>query len=109
MRETVSNLHQTVSGLRLTSHLFLIGVDKTQSIALDEIFSSKKPLAQDGTIVSQRTFRKSRYTATVAESSEVAENDMVAGTIAADNNRGSSINRNKTDAEELSEEEIVIK
>ena len=29
IRETVANLHETVTGIRITSHLFLIGVDKT--------------------------------------------------------------------------------
>ena len=36
-------MHATVTGIRASAHLFLIGVDKTQSIALDEI-ASKKPV-----------------------------------------------------------------
>jgi len=29
LRESVSNLHERVSGIRLTAHLYAIGVDKT--------------------------------------------------------------------------------
>ena len=40
-RESVAYMHATVTGLRQTAHLFLIGVDKTNSIALDEAFTQK--------------------------------------------------------------------
>lgn len=40
-RESVAIMHERVTGLRDTSHLYLAGVDKTQSIALDEIFGKK--------------------------------------------------------------------
>ena len=34
-------MHATVTGIRQTAHLWVIGHDKTQSIAIDELFSSK--------------------------------------------------------------------
>jgi hypothetical protein len=40
-RESVAMMHERVTGLRDTAHLYLAGVDKTQSIALDEIFGKK--------------------------------------------------------------------
>ncbi len=59
IRETVSNLHETVTGIRMTSHLYLIGVDKTQSIALDELWSAK-PRDETGVSRQTRVFRKTR-------------------------------------------------
>ena len=38
-------MHATVTGLRTSAHLFLIGVDKTNSIAIDEAFT-KKPVIE---------------------------------------------------------------
>lgn len=61
-RESVANLHETVSGLRMTSHLYAIGVDKTQSIALDEIFGKKTP--EEIEMRSTKVFRKTRITQT---------------------------------------------
>jgi hypothetical protein len=40
-RESVAIMHERVTGLRDTSHLFLANIDRTQSIALDEIFGKK--------------------------------------------------------------------
>ena len=70
-RESVVNLHETVSGLRMTAHLYAIGVDKTQSIALDEIFGKKTP--EEIEIRSTKVFRKTRITQTVTIK-EVDEN-----------------------------------
>lgn len=70
-RESVANLHETVSGLRMTSHLYAIGVDKTQSIALDEIFGKKTPEEIDTR--STRVFRKTRITQTVTSIKKVDE------------------------------------
>lgn len=61
LRESVSNLHERVSGIRLTAHLYAIGVDKTQSIALDEIFG-KKIVDVNGVERSTKVFRKTRVT-----------------------------------------------
>ena len=55
-------MHERVTGLRDTSHLYLAGVDKTQSIALDEIFGKKQVDQQTGTERTTKTFRKSRVT-----------------------------------------------
>ncbi len=60
-RESVANLHERVTGLRQTSNLYLVGVDKTQSIAFDEIFG-KKIVNSEGTELTVRTFRKTRVT-----------------------------------------------
>jgi len=59
LRESVVNLHEQVSGLRLTAHLYAIGVDKPQSIALDEIFGTKTP---EENLRTTKTFRKTRVT-----------------------------------------------
>lgn len=40
-RESVAIMHEKVTGLRETSNLYLAGVVRTQSIALDEIFGEK--------------------------------------------------------------------
>jgi NADH:ubiquinone oxidoreductase subunit D len=83
-RESVANLHETVSGLRMTSHLYAIGVDKTQSIALDEIFGKKTP--EEIEMRSTRVFRKTRITqtATIKEVDEdVPERNSVQGEEAA--------------------------
>ena len=50
-----------MTGLRHTSNLYLVGVDKTQSIAFDEIFG-KKIVNSEGTELTVRTFRKTRVT-----------------------------------------------
>jgi len=54
-------MHDRVTGLRQTSSLYLAGVDKTQSIALDEIFG-KKMVDVNGVERSTKTYRKSRVT-----------------------------------------------
>ena len=36
-------MHATVTGIRRSSHFWVMGADRTQSLALDEIFS-KKPI-----------------------------------------------------------------
>ena len=40
-RETISYMHATVTGIRQTAHLWVIGHDRTQSIAIDELFAPK--------------------------------------------------------------------
>lgn len=57
-RETVAYMHATVTGIKQSAHLFVIGADKTQSIALDEIFS-KKPV-HDGIVRNTMTLRNTR-------------------------------------------------
>ena len=59
-RETVAYMHATVTGIRQSAHLWVIGADKTQSIAIDEIFS-KKPI-HDGVKRSTMTLRNTRVT-----------------------------------------------
>lgn len=67
-------MHATVTGIRDSSHLWVIGADKTQSIALDEIFS-KKPV-HDGkeratmTLLSSRKTNISRDTGLAASSDD---------------------------------------
>jgi hypothetical protein len=51
--------------------LYLVGVDKTQSIALDELFG-KKIVNAEGTELTVRTFRKTRVTT----ASKVDERDL---------------------------------
>ena len=83
-RESVVNLHETVSGIRMTAHLYAIGVDRTQSIALDEIFGKKTP--EEIEMRSTRVFRKTRITqtATIKEVDEdVPERNSVQGEEAA--------------------------
>lgn len=58
-RESVANMHERVTGLRQTSNVYLVGVDRTQSIALDEIFG-KKIVDSNGQERTTKTFRKSR-------------------------------------------------
>jgi hypothetical protein len=60
-------MHERVTGLRQTSSQYLIGVDKTQSIALDEIFG-KKLVDVNGNERSTKTYRKTRLTSQVASS-----------------------------------------
>ena len=60
-RETVAYMHATVTGIRESAHLWVIGADKTQSIAIDEIFS-KKPV-YDGVARNTVTMRNTRATA----------------------------------------------
>ena len=55
-RETVSFMHATVTGVRQTGALWMIGVDRTQSIAIDEIFSTK-PINEDGAVRKTVTLR----------------------------------------------------
>lgn len=45
----------------MTSHLYALGVDKTQSIALDEIFGKKTP--EEVEMRSTKVYRKTRITA----------------------------------------------
>ena len=59
-RETVSYMHATVTGIRQSAHLWVIGADKTQSIAIDELFS-KKPV-HDGVERNTMTLRNTRTT-----------------------------------------------
>jgi len=60
-RETVAYMHATVTGIRQSAHLHVIGVAMTQSIALDEVFS-KKPV-HDGIERNTMTLRNTgRYT-----------------------------------------------
>jgi len=40
-RESVAMMHEKVTGLRDNSSVYLVGVDRTQGIALDEIFGKK--------------------------------------------------------------------
>lgn len=54
-------MHERVTGLRQTSNIYLAGVDRTQSIALDEIFG-KKITDTDGRERTTKTFRKTRVT-----------------------------------------------
>ena len=42
-RETVSYMHATVTGIRQTAHLYHIGADMSNSIAIDELWN-KKPV-----------------------------------------------------------------
>lgn len=58
-RESVAMLHERVSGLRMTAHLYAMGVDKTQSIALDEIFGKK---TEEVEMRSTKVYRKTRVT-----------------------------------------------
>jgi len=69
-RETVAYMHATVTGIRESAHLWVIGADKTQSIALDEIFS-KKPV-HDGVERSTMNLRSTRKT-------NVSRNTGIAG------------------------------
>jgi len=41
-RETVALMHATVTGIRQSTNWWVVGADRTQSIAIDEIFSGKK-------------------------------------------------------------------
>ena len=59
-RETVSYMHETVTGIRQSAHLFIIGTAATQSIAIDEIFS-KKPV-HEGVERSTMTLRNTKAT-----------------------------------------------
>ena len=40
-RESVAYMHATVTGIRQSGHLFVIGADKTQGIAIDELFTKR--------------------------------------------------------------------
>lgn len=56
-------MHATITGLRKTSNLFLIGVDRTQSIALDEVFSQKPIIeGQERETITLRTSSKGKET-----------------------------------------------
>ena len=67
-RETVAYMHATVTGIRESAHIWVIGADKTQSIAIDEIFS-KKPM-HDGAERNTVTLRNTRVTAARASQLE---------------------------------------
>jgi hypothetical protein len=73
-------MHEKVTGIRQTADLYLVGVDRTQSIALDEIFG-KKVQDQDGRLRTTKTFRKTRVTNADAQetrlSTKVEEDDIV--------------------------------
>lgn len=63
-------MHERVTGLRDNSSFFLAGVDRTQGIALDELFG-KKVVDQNGQQRLTKTYRKTRVThATIKEGSE---------------------------------------
>lgn len=68
-RETVSYMHATVTGIRQTAHLWVIGHDKTQSIAIDELFTSKP--VHDGVERKTMTLRNTGR-ATQARETEIA-------------------------------------
>ena len=65
-RETVAMMHEKVTGLRENTSVFLMGVDRTQSIALDEIFG-KKNVDQSGRTRTTKVFRKTRITQKASE------------------------------------------
>ena len=50
-RESVALMHATVTGIRQTTNWWVIGADRTQSIALDEAFSK----GNQGEIVQRET------------------------------------------------------
>ena len=56
-RESIAYMHETVTNIRDSAANWIIGVDRTQSIAIDELFS-KKPVI-DGKERTTVTFRKS--------------------------------------------------
>lgn len=69
IRESVANLHERVSSVRDNAYLYMLGVDKTQSIALDEIFGKAKDQAtRYVSAVSRYTknYRKTVRTSSVA-------------------------------------------
>ena len=41
-RESVALMHATVTGIRNTGAFWVIGADRTQSIAIDEVFSKNE-------------------------------------------------------------------
>ena len=70
-RETVALMHATVTGIRQSSPFWVIGMDRTQSIAIDEAFSKQdNNLAIGGrkTMTLRNTGKSSRNT--LANSSE---------------------------------------
>ena len=59
-------MQERVTGLRNTAGLYLLGVDKTQGIALDEIFG-KKIVDDAGKERTTKTYRKTRVSTKVSE------------------------------------------
>ena len=76
-RETVAYMHATVTGIRKTGSVWVIGADRTQSIALDEIFS-KKPVydgVERSTMALRNTKSNLRDTGIAGNSDE--EDDII--------------------------------
>jgi hypothetical protein len=65
-------MHERVTGLRANSNFYLVGVDKTQSIALDEIFG-KKVVDVQGIERQTKVYRVTRTSKQVTPS--IAERD----------------------------------
>lgn len=59
-------MNEKVANLRDNTNVYLAGVDRTQSIALDEIFG-KKQVDENGRAQTTKTFRKTRVTQTATE------------------------------------------
>ena len=72
-RETVAYMHATVTGIQGSAHLWVIGADKTQSIAIDEVFS-KKPV-HDGAARNVMTLRSTRTSAAVSRNTGLGNSD----------------------------------
>lgn len=90
-------MHERVTGLRQTGNNYLIGVDKTQSIALDEIFG-RKVVDLNGNERYTKTYRKTRVTEmSMKQVTEIRRTD-------------GSINDGEKQAEQLDtiEEESVV-
>lgn len=74
-RESVAHMHERVTGLRQTANNILIGVDKTQSIALDEIFG-RKVVDLNGNERYTKVYRKSRVDGmTIKENTDIRRTD----------------------------------
>lgn len=80
-RETVSYMHATVTGVRQTGAFWVMGADRTQSIALDELFS-KKPINDDGaerktvTLRATKSMRNTKIEMSSASNSDDEEEEI---------------------------------
>lgn len=55
-RESVALMHATVTGIRQSTNWWVMGADRTQSIAIDELFSKNNGLDQKrGTVTLRNT------------------------------------------------------
>lgn len=63
-------MNERVAHVRDNTNVYLAGVDRTQGIALDEIFGKKKEVYVNGRAQTTKTFRKTRVTQTATEGRE---------------------------------------